>query len=99
MLQVLQFLATFCTVLFGDAALYINVAEHPARMLGDARFAVKHWAESYRRATPIQAPLALVGLVYFRRPVALGAGVWRLAGLLIGAVVPFTLIVVLPTSA
>jgi hypothetical protein len=63
MLPVLQFLATFCTALFAGAALYINVAEHPARMLGDARFALKQWAECYKRATLMQAPLALVGLV------------------------------------
>jgi Anthrone oxygenase len=99
MLSVLQFLATFCTALFAGAALYINVAEHPARMLGDAQFALKQWAESYKRATLMQAPLALVGLVTSVAAWLSGASAWWLvAGLLIGAVVPFTLIVIMPTN-
>jgi Domain of unknown function (DUF1772) len=95
----LQFLATFCTALFAGAALYINVAEHPARMLGDARFALKQWAESYKRATLLQGPLAFVGLVTSVAAWLLGASVgWLVGGLLIGAAVPFTLIVIMPTN-
>jgi hypothetical protein len=99
MLPVLQFLATFCTALFAGAALYINVAEHPARMFGDARFALKQWAESYKRATLMQAPLALVGFVASVAAWLLGASAWWLvAGLLIGLPVPFTLIVIMPAN-
>jgi hypothetical protein len=99
MLQMLQFLAAFCRALFAGAALYINVAEHPARMLGDSRFALKQWAESYKRATLMQAPLVLVGLVTSVAAWLLGASVWWLvAGLLIGSAVPFTLIVIMPTN-
>ncbi|RJG10113.1 DUF1772 domain-containing protein [Pseudomonas cavernicola] len=99
MLQIVQFLATFCTSIFAGAAIYITVAEHPARMLGDTRSALTQWAPSYKRATLMQAPLALVGLVTSVAAWWLGAGAWWLvAGLLIGAVVPFTLIAVMPTN-
>ncbi len=50
MLQASQFLATFCASVFAGAAIYINVPEYPARMLGDTRAAVAQWAPSYRRA-------------------------------------------------
>jgi hypothetical protein len=99
MLPTLQFLGTFCTALFAGAALYINVAEHPARMVGDTHFALQQWAESYRRATLMQAPLALVALVTSIAAWLLGASVqWLVAGVLIGAAVPFTLIVIMPTN-
>jgi hypothetical protein len=99
MLHVLQFLAIFCTALFAGAALYINVAEHPARMLGDAHSALKQWAESYKRATLMQVPLALVRLVTSVAAWLLGASAgWLAAGVLIGAAVPFTLIVIMPTN-
>jgi hypothetical protein len=99
MLQILQFIAAFCTALFAGAAIYINVAEHPARMLGNARFALTQWAASYQRATLMQAPLALAGLVTSVAVWLLGASVWWLiAGILIGSVVPFTLIGIMPTN-
>jgi hypothetical protein len=63
MLVLLKFIATFAAAMFGDAALYVNVAEHPARMTLDTRFAAAQWAPSYRRATWMQAPLALLSLV------------------------------------
>ena len=99
MLQALQFIATFAAVLFAGAALYINVAEHPARMGLETKMAALQWAPSYKRATLLQAPLALVSFLAGTAAWLLGAGVWWLvAALLIGAVVPFTFIVVMPTN-
>ena len=95
----LQILATFTAVLFAGAALYINVAEHPARMGLETRSAALQWAPSYKRATLLQAPLALVSLLSGSTAWLLGANVWWLvAALFIGAVVPFTFIVVMPTN-
>jgi hypothetical protein len=99
MIHVLQFIATFCTAIFSGAAIYVNVAEHPARMLGDTHSALAQWAPSYKRATLMQAPLALIGCCACIATWLLGADAWWFfAGLLIGAVVPFTLIVIMPTN-
>jgi len=94
-----QFICTFCTALFAGAALYINVAEHPARMGLETSVAAKQWAPSYRRATWLQAPLALLGFASGLAAWLLGASpVWLVAALLIGAVVPFTLIAIMRTN-
>jgi Domain of unknown function (DUF1772) len=99
MLLLLQFIAIISAALFAGAALYINVAEHPARMELDARFAAAQWAPSYRRATWMQAPLALLSLVAGLGSWLLGGGFgWAIAALLIGAVVPFTFIGIMPTN-
>jgi hypothetical protein len=99
MLQALELLAVFCATLFAGAALYISAVEHPARMALETRAAAMQWAPSYKRATWIQAPLALVSLVCGAAAWLMGAGAgWLVAGLLIGVVVPFTVIVVLPTN-
>jgi uncharacterized membrane protein len=99
MLQALELIATLAATLFAGAALYINVAEHPARMALETRMAVMQWAPSYKRATLLQAPLALLSLVSGVTAWILGAHVaWLVAALLIGTVVPFTLIVVMPTN-
>lgn len=95
----LEFIATLATTLFCGAAIYINLAEHPARMSRGTEIAATVWAPSYKRATVMQAPLAIVSF-------ACGVGVWLLAGgvmwlvgaLFIGLVVPFTLIVIAPTN-
>jgi hypothetical protein len=93
MLVLLKFIATFAAAMFAGAALYVNVAEHPARMTLDTRFAAAQWAPSYRRATWMQAPLALLSLVAGLGSWLLGGGLgWALAALLIGGVVPFTFI-------
>jgi hypothetical protein len=99
MLEALQFLATLCAALFAGAAIYINVAEHPARMELDTRAAATQWAPSYRRATWMQAPLAVVGCLAGAGAWFLGGGgVWLIAALFIGAAVPFTLVVIVPTN-
>jgi Domain of unknown function (DUF1772) len=99
LLEVLEFTATFTAALFAGAALYINVAEHPARMMLDTRFAAAQWGPSYRRATWLQAPLALLSLATGLGAWLLGGGLgWAIAALLIGAVVPFTFIGIMPTN-
>jgi hypothetical protein len=99
MLVLLKFIAMISAAMFAGAALYINVAEHPARMVLDIRSAAAQWAPSYRRATWMQAPLALLSLAAGLGSWLLGAGFgWAIAALLIGAVIPFTFIGIMPTN-
>jgi hypothetical protein len=95
----LEFVATLAGALFAGAALYVNVAEHPARMGLETRMAALQWAPSYRRATWLQAPLALLSLACGLAAWLLGAGSgWLIGALFVGAVVPFTFAVILPTN-
>jgi hypothetical protein len=99
MLHALEFVATLCAGLFAGAALYINFAEHPARMGLETRMAALQWAPSYRRATWMQAPLALGSFLAGVMAWLLGASVgWLVAAVLVGLVVPFTLVVIMPTN-
>ena len=99
MIQALQLLATFCAAVFAGAALYINLVEHPARMGLDTLTAAAQWAPSYKRATWMQAPLALLSFIGGAAAWLMGAGAgWLAAALLIGAVVPFTFIGIMPTN-
>jgi len=96
LLLAVQFICTFCATLFAGAALYINVVEHPARMSLETSAAIKQWAPSYRRATWLQAPLALLGSAAGLAAWLLGASVvWLAAAVLIGAVVPFTFLAIM----
>jgi hypothetical protein len=87
-----------CT-LFTGAAIYVNLVEHPARLSCGTEAAARQWAPSYRRATIMQATLAvsaaITGVVTWFH----GEGMaWLWGGLLIFAVVPFTLLVIRPTN-
>ena len=99
MLAVVQFLAVVATALFAGAAIYINLVEHPARMGCSTEIAAAVWAPSYKRATVMQASLAIIGSLSGAAAWLLGAGpVWLVASLLILAVVPVTLLVIFPTN-
>jgi hypothetical protein len=99
MLVALQFIAALAAALFAGAALYINVAEHPARMALQTEVAVAQWAPSYKRAAWLQAPLALISFTAGASAWLIGASLgWLVAGLLIGAVVPFTFVAIMPTN-
>jgi Domain of unknown function (DUF1772) len=99
MRELLGLLATLCASLFAGAALYINVAEHPARLSLSARTAAAQWAPSYKRATWMQAPLAIVSLAAGLAVCLMGAGAgWAVAAVMIGAVVPFTFLGIMPTN-
>ena len=99
MQSALEVVATLASGLFAGAAIYINLVEHPARMQLDTPNASAQWAPSYARATLMQAPLAVIGLLSAVAAWWIGAGtVWLAAGLLLGAVVPFTFLVIMPTN-
>jgi hypothetical protein len=99
MLHAIEFVAALSAALFAGASLYINLVEHPARMSLDTRSAALEWAPSYRRATWMQAPLAILSLVAGLGSWWSGAGRgWATAAVLIGAVVPFTILGIMPTN-
>jgi len=99
MLVTLQLFATLSAALFAGAALYINLVEHPARMKLDTRYAATQWAPSYERATWMQAPLALLSALAGAVAWLWGGGTgWLVAALMIGAVVPFTFVGIMPTN-
>ena len=85
--------------MFAGAALYVNLVEHPARMSCGVDLALREWAPSYKRASVMQASLAVIGGVAGVLAWALLGGLGYLVGaLLLLAVVPFTLLVVFPTN-
>ncbi|HEY6368831.1 MAG TPA: DUF1772 domain-containing protein [Candidatus Binatia bacterium] len=99
MLVVFQFLAVLCCILFAGAAIYINLVEHPARMGCDTKTAATVWAPSYKKATVMQAPLAVLSFLSGVGAWLLGGGfLWLIGALQIGLVVPFTFIAVMPTN-
>jgi uncharacterized membrane protein len=96
---VLELVAVLCTGLFAGAAIYITLVEHPARLECGAALALTEFRPSYRRAAVLQATLAAAGCLA-------AVGAWMqgrsllvlVAGLLLGAAIPFTLVVVRPTN-
>ena len=94
-----EFIAVLACGLFTGAAVYISLVEHPARMECGVELAATEFPPSYRRATILQASLAALGLVASVGAWLAGATFWWVvAGALLGSVIPFTLLVILPTN-
>ena len=92
-------LATICAGLFAGAAIYVSLVEHPARLECGTELAATEFGPSYRRGTLMQASLAAVGLIAALVAWLQSRGVSLLiGGVLLGAVIPFTLVVILPTN-
>jgi hypothetical protein len=94
-----EIVATLASGIFAGAAVYINLVEQPARLSCGVEQAVTEWRPSYKRGTVMQAPLAVIGSLaallswWFDRDLA-----WLIGGLLLLLIIPFTLVVILPTN-
>ncbi len=92
-------LALVCAAAFAGAAVYINVAEQPARLMLSDQALVSEWQPAYKRGLVMQSSLAVISFV-------LAVLAWWQTGLwqwLVGAAFiianwPFTLIVMLDTN-
>jgi hypothetical protein len=99
MRQIAEFIAVLSCAMFTGASVYISFIEHPARMQCGVELAATEFVPSYRRATVMQVSCAAVGLLSCVAAWLAGASFWWLvAGILLGSVIPFTLIVILPTN-
>ncbi len=96
---ILKFLALLSAGIFSGAAFYLTTVEHPARMSLGVEDALQQFRPSYKRAAPQQGTLAIVCFLSSAAVAVLTRDwLWLLGGSLVGAVVPFTLLFIMPTN-
>lgn len=96
---ILEIIALLSCSLFAGAAIYINVAEHPARLECGTELAATVFGPSYHRAAVMQASLALIAAITgLAVAITAGSYLWYLGSTLIFSVVPFTFIAIMPTN-
>jgi hypothetical protein len=91
--------ALIVAAIFTGAAIYVNVAEQPARLTLDDRSALAEWKPAYKRGFAMQGPLAVLGfllglLTWWQT----GDWRWLLGAAFLIANWPYTLIAIMPIN-
>lgn len=95
----IEILATFCAGTFYGAAVYINLAQHPATLETGGDFARKFFPSMYAKASVLQILLALVGTVTgFISWFYSDNSYWLIGAIFLFSVVPITLLFIKPIN-
>ena len=98
MVAMLKVIATLSAAFFAGGGLFVSMVLYPA-MVTDMASAVYQFGNMYRHAAPWQGSNAIACFLSAAIVSALtGDWWWVIGGLLVGASVPFTLLVMMPVN-
>ena len=98
MVPLLKVIATLSAAFFAGGGLFVSMVLYPA-ITTEMTSAVTQFGNMYRRAAPWHGSNAIICLLAAVSVSALtGDWWWAIGGLLVGASVPFTLLVMMPVN-